>query len=176
MYWCHKYSTKGRFPINQILFNQKFFNTSSFTEKQCLPKTTRCQSYYKRHTNRTNLGNIMKPRDGYISYKIYRQISFRYQMKYPIFDKFYYWSIWTYCTDFWVQNELCKRKIHWDQFLPLHLIKYRQKWQENLPDTQNITLDRWRGSTDTDIKLQVFTDASKIGHGVACYFRFKAQN
>ena len=76
MYWCHKYSTKGRFPINQILFNQKFFNTSSFTEKQCLPKPTRCQSYYKRHTNRTSLGNIMKPRDGYISYKIYRKSVF----------------------------------------------------------------------------------------------------
>ena len=159
MSWCHKYTTKGRFPINQILFNQKFFNTSSFTKKQCFPKITQYRSYYKRHTNRTSLRNIMKP--------------ISYQTRYPISDKFYYWSIWTYCTDFEFKMNSAKEK---DQFLPLHAIKHWQKWLENLPDTQNITLDRWHGSTDTDIKSQVFTDASKIGYGVACYFIFKVKN
>ena len=40
----------------------------------------------------------------------------------------------------------------------------------------NITLDRWYGLTDTDIDLHVFTDASKITYGLACYIRFKVNN
>ena len=40
----------------------------------------------------------------------------------------------------------------------------------------NITLDRWYGLTDTDIDLHVFTDASKIKYGLACYIRFKVSN
>ena len=60
--------------------------------------------------------------------------------------------------------------------LPSDLTKRWQKWLDNLPDIQNITLDRWYGSTNTDTELHVFADASKIAYGVACYIRFKANN
>ena len=40
----------------------------------------------------------------------------------------------------------------------------------------NITLDRWYGFTDTDIDLHVFTDASKITYGLACYIRVKVKS
>ena len=60
--------------------------------------------------------------------------------------------------------------------LPSDLTKHWQKWLDNLPDMQNITLDRWYGLTNTDTGLHVFADASKIAHGVACYIRFKVNN
>ena len=41
---------------------------------------------------------------------------------------------------------------------------------------QNITLDRWYGSTNTHTELHVFVDASKIAYDVACYIRFKVNN
>ena len=74
----------------------------------------------------------------------------------------------------WIIQQLWKRKIDWDELLPSDLTKRWQKWLDNLPDIQNITLDRWYGSTNTDTELHVFADASKIAYGVACYIRFKA--
>ena len=76
----------------------------------------------------------------------------------------------------WIIQQLWKRKIDWDEFLPSDLTKCWQKWLDNLPDIQNITLDRWYGPTDTDTELHVFADASKIAYGVACYIRFKVIN
>ena len=73
----------------------------------------------------------------------------------------------------WIIQQLWKRKIDWDELLPSDLTKCWQKWLDNLPDIQNITLDRWYGSTNTDTELHVFADASKIAYGVACYIRFK---
>ena len=40
----------------------------------------------------------------------------------------------------------------------------------------NITLNKWYRSTDTDIELHVFADASKTGYYFACYIRFKVNN
>ena len=61
---------RGGFPIDQIYFRQSL-NTSSFINEQCLSKINRNQPFCKRYTNRTNLGDIMEHREGYISYKIY---------------------------------------------------------------------------------------------------------
>ena len=74
-------------PIDQIYFKQSFF-TSSFTNEQYLSKINGNQPFCKRYTNRTSLGNIMEPRDGYNSYKIYTQISLNYQARYPISNNF----------------------------------------------------------------------------------------
>ena len=52
----------------------------------------------------------------------------------------------------WIIQQLWKSKIDWDELLPS---------------------DR---STNTDTKLHVFADASKIAYGVACYIRFKVNN
>ena len=60
--------------------------------------------------------------------------------------------------------------------LPSDLTKRWQKWLDNLPDIQNITLDRWYGSTNTDTELNVFADASKIAYDVACCITFKVNN
>ena len=76
----------------------------------------------------------------------------------------------------WIIQQLWKRKIDWDELLPSDLTKRWQKWLGNVPDIQNITLDRWYGSTNTDTELNVFADASKIAYGVACYIRFKVKN
>ena len=73
-------------------------------------------------------------------------------------------------------SKLWKRKTDWDELLPLNLTKSWQKWLENLPDIQNFTLDRWYGSTNTDTKLHVFVDGSKIAYGAPCYIRFKTNN
>ena len=43
----------------------------------------------------------------------------------------------------WIIQQLWKRKIDWDELLPSDLTKRWQKWLDNLPDVQNITLDRW---------------------------------
>ena len=52
--------------------------------------------------------------------------------------------------------------------LPSDLTICWQKWLGNLPDIQNMTLGRWYRSTETDIDLHIFVDASKI----ECYIRF----
>ena len=56
--------------------------------------------------------------------------------------------------------------------LPSDLTRCWQKWLGNLLDIQNITLDRWYRSTETDIDLHIFVDASKIEYGITCYIRF----
>ena len=75
----------------------------------------------------------------------------------------------------WIIQQLWKRKIDWDELLP-DLTNCWQKWLESLPHIQNITLDRWYGSTNTDTELHVFADASKVAYGVVCYIRFKVNN
>ena len=42
----------------------------------------------------------------------------------------------------WIIQQLWKRKIDWDELLPSDLTKRWQKWLDNLPYIQNITLDR----------------------------------
>ena len=58
---------------------------------------------------------------------------------------------------------------------PSDLTIHWQKWLDNLPDIQNITLDRWCRSTDTDIELLIFADASKIAYGIPCYIKVNNQ-
>ena len=163
MSWHHKYNTKGGFQINQICFKQSF-NTSNFTNEQYLSKINRNQPLSKSN-NRTTLGNIMERREGNISHKICTQISISYQTRYPISNKFYFLSFRTYCTSFdWTQidHTITLEKIDWDELLPSDLTKRWKKCLENLPDIQNITLDRWYRLTDTDTELHVFADASKM--------------
>ena len=73
----------------------------------------------------------------------------------------------------WIMHHLWKRKIGWDELLLTDLTKIWQKWQDNLPDIQNITLGRWYRTTDTGTELHVFADKSKIAYDIACYIRFK---
>ena len=61
----------------------------------------------------------------------------------------------------WIIQQLWKRKIDWGDLLPLDLTKHWQKWLDNLPDIQNITINRWYGSKGTDTELHVLADASK---------------
>ena len=65
----------------------------------------------------------------------------------------------------WIIQQHCKTKMDWYELLLSDLTKCRQKWLDNLPDIQNITLDIWYGLTDTDTELDIFADASKIAYG-----------
>ena len=62
------------------------------------------------------------------------------------------------------------------ELLSSDLTRCWQKWLNNPPYIHNITLNRWYGSTNTDIELHVFADGSKIAYGVACYIRFEVIN
>ena len=66
--------------------------------------------------------------------------------------------------------------MDWYELLLSGLTKRWQKWLDNLPDIQNVTLDIWYGLMDNDTELDIFADASKIAYGVACYIRFKFNN
>ena len=67
---------------------------------QCLSIINRNQPFCKQYTIRTSPGNIVGPGNGYISYKIYTQISLTYQTRYPPSNKFYSSCIRIYCTNF----------------------------------------------------------------------------
>ena len=89
---------KGGFRLTKFISNNRSLLQALPT--QYLSKINGNQPFCKGYTNPTSLGNIMEPTDGYISYKIYTQISLNYQTRYPISNKFSFWSVRIYYTSF----------------------------------------------------------------------------
>ena len=73
-------------------------------------------------------------------------------------------------------QELCRKKLGWDDELPDTEINQWEKWLRDLPKIEEFTIPRCvKPKEFTDVsfcQLHHFSDASQIGYGTASYIRF----
>ena len=104
----------------------------------------------------------MEPRDGYISYKIYTQVSLNYQARYCISNKFNFWSVRIYYTSFdWIEMDhtTTLEKKNWlGQTVTFRSYKLLAKMARKFT-TYTKHHFRWYGSTNTDTELHVISDS-----------------
>ena len=72
-------------------------------------------------------------------------------------------------------QELCKRKIGWDDEIPEEIKGQWIKWQSSLPELEDFCVPRcWKPvgfEEPSSVQLHHFSDASESGYGVASYLR-----
>lgn len=78
-----------------------------------------------------------------------------------------------------ILQDLCRRKLDWDEKIPVDSLKRWQAWLEELPNLGQLTVDRrFKPSDQGNVKetqLHHFADASQHGYGAVAYLRAKGQ-
>jgi len=74
-----------------------------------------------------------------------------------------------------ILQDLCRRKLEWDQEIPTDHRSQWQKWLDDLPKLSQFTVNRCYKPPDfghtASSQLHQFSDASQIGYGAVSYLR-----
>ena len=73
-----------------------------------------------------------------------------------------------------ILQSMWREKVGWDDPIPEGLLDIYKEWLASLPDLEDVKVPRWFGfpiSTDTDVELHVFSDASLKAFSACAYFR-----
>ncbi|XP_038058753.1 uncharacterized protein LOC119730035 [Patiria miniata] len=74
-------------------------------------------------------------------------------------------------------QELCRRKIGWDDSIPDEIARQWERWLADLPQLKSLSIPRCikpRGfGTSTTVQLHHFCDASERGYGAVTYLRLQ---
>ena len=72
-----------------------------------------------------------------------------------------------------ILQDLCQRKLGWDDEITTDSLKHWQDWLEELPNLEQLTIDRCFKPTDPEgveeTQLHHFADASQHGYGAVTY-------
>ena len=75
-----------------------------------------------------------------------------------------------------ILQDLCRRKLKWDDVIPRDLLHQTQMWLESLPAMEQFSVQRCykpkEFGTVADVQIHHFSDASEVGYGAVSYLRF----
>ena len=75
-----------------------------------------------------------------------------------------------------ILQDLCRRKLKWDDVIPRDCLHQTQLWLESLPAMEQFSVQRCykpkEFGTIADLQIHHFSDASEVGYGAVSYLRF----
>ena len=75
-----------------------------------------------------------------------------------------------------ILQDLCRRKLKWDDVIPRDCLHQTQRWLESLPAMEQFTVQRCYKPKEfgmiADVQMHHFSNASEVGYGAVSYFRF----
>ncbi|XP_055928194.1 uncharacterized protein LOC129959400 [Argiope bruennichi] len=78
-------------------------------------------------------------------------------------------------------QELCEKKITWDEILPPKIVERWLEWCKELPlldelKVPRLVLDSTTEEKNDTIEIHIFCDASKLAYGASVYMKLKKQD
>ena len=75
-----------------------------------------------------------------------------------------------------ILQDLCRRKLNWDDVIPRDYLHQTQLWFESLPVMEQFSVQRCykpkEFGTIANVQIHHFSDASVVGYGAVSYLRF----
>ena len=75
-----------------------------------------------------------------------------------------------------ILQDLCRRKLKWDDVIPRDCLHQTQRWLDSLPAMEQSSVQRCykpkEFSTIANVQIHHFSDASEVGYGAVSYLRF----
>ena len=75
-----------------------------------------------------------------------------------------------------ILQDLCRRKLKWDDVIPRDCLHQTQRWLDSLPAMEQFSVQRCykpkEFSTIANMEILHFSDACEVGYGAVSYLRF----